>query len=84
LRYERYDTNEGDIIDFCCDRAREAYPNTIGYEGSDEKFAIYSVCKGEERKFNHYISYIEYCPFCGKKINEEKTPERLSKNSSNL
>ena len=70
MKYEKFDPIKGDIILFCCEKAKESYPNTIGYEASEQKFCIYSVCKGLSHEFNHYLSTIDHCPYCGKKIEE--------------
>ena len=76
MRWIRYDPEEGEIIEFCCDDMKREYGISIGWDEGSK-----SWCKREKRKTYYQDPYtskmifkivegvedltpIEKCPYC--------------------
>lgn len=85
IKWIRFDPDEGEIIEFCCDAMRKAYGISITWDPGEKRW-----CKREKRKTKYQDPYtskfifktvegiedlipIEKCEFCGEPVNDSTT-----------
>jgi len=61
-------THTMELGEFCCDEMREAYPLTVNFISHQERMTI----RDETTSGTNYLYTINFCPFCGEKIEVKK------------
>lgn len=79
ITWREFSPDEGEIIDFCCDRMKSVYNNLVTWDPGANKWCM--LIRRKTVQHNPYTSkdeiiiekdkfdmkVIEYCMFCGKK-----------------
>lgn len=83
IKWIRYDPQDGEVIEFCCDNMKSIYGKIITYTEENMygvKVPRYHKIEDHEnhkirdemiKPVQYDLSIIEYCPFCGKSIYNE-------------
>jgi len=84
IKWKSYDENEGELIEFCCDKLKSIYGNLLTWDPQDKKWCLKvdRITTFQDPLTSKYIvkkvdgiedlKAIDYCPFCGANCYKEE------------